>query len=245
MRLSIVAATTALTLFHAPVYALVVAPTNVTGTSTVPVLSSSFGSLDTAFNFGGVGLTRDGILFQGVTSPGGNPISISNAPFTAEMSCGCAVGGLFNASFGSDSLFETEIFATALSQTLSISGLDENRDYLFQFLHGDTRTGSFNNFDNFVTFTDNSGNSAQTRLVFGTAGTSVGAPYAVIPVLVSGATSLTYFMSNDGIPRGSSMSGLVIQSKSSAVPGPLPLLGVGAAFGFSRKLRRRISGRAS
>jgi len=26
-----------------------------------------------------------------------------------------------------------------------------------------------------------------------------------------------------------------------AVPGPLPLLGAGIAFGFSRKLRRRIS----
>jgi hypothetical protein len=27
-----------------------------------------------------------------------------------------------------------------------------------------------------------------------------------------------------------------------AVPGPLPLLGAGVAFGFSRKLRRRING---
>jgi hypothetical protein len=26
------------------------------------------------------------------------------------------------------------------------------------------------------------------------------------------------------------------------VPGPLPILGIGAAFGFSRKLRKRIKG---
>ena len=29
------------------------------------------------------------------------------------------------------------------------------------------------------------------------------------------------------------------------VPGPLPLLGVGAAFGFSRNLRKRIKGSKS
>jgi hypothetical protein len=31
-----------------------------------------------------------------------------------------------------------------------------------------------------------------------------------------------------------------IQSDPTAVPGPLPILGIGAAFGFSRKLRKRI-----
>ena len=33
----------------------------------------------------------------------------------------------------------------------------------------------------------------------------------------------------------------VANAPTSAVPGPLPILGAGAAFGFSRKLRRRIS----
>jgi hypothetical protein len=37
---------------------------------------------------------------------------------------------------------------------------------------------------------------------------------------------------NPGSPCGSS---------SSAVPGPLPLLGAAAAFGYSRRLRRRVS----
>jgi hypothetical protein len=30
--------------------------------------------------------------------------------------------------------------------------------------------------------------------------------------------------------------------QGTAVPGPLPVLGAGVAFGFSRKLRRRIKG---
>ena len=33
-----------------------------------------------------------------------------------------------------------------------------------------------------------------------------------------------------------------LSSPPSEVPGPLPLLGAGAAFGWSRRLRRRLSG---
>jgi hypothetical protein len=32
------------------------------------------------------------------------------------------------------------------------------------------------------------------------------------------------------------------QTGTTGVPGPLPLLGIGAAFGMSRKLRKRIKG---
>ena len=31
-------------------------------------------------------------------------------------------------------------------------------------------------------------------------------------------------------------------TQTQVVPGPLPILGIGAAFGFSRKLRKRIKG---
>jgi MYXO-CTERM domain-containing protein len=34
---------------------------------------------------------------------------------------------------------------------------------------------------------------------------------------------------------------LIAGSSSAAVPGPLPLLGAGAAFGWSRRLRKRIA----
>ena len=42
---------------------------------------------------------------------------------------------------------------------------------------------------------------------------------------------------NDGIINSSSLSPL---SSPASVPGPLPILGLAAAFGFSRKLRKRI-----
>jgi hypothetical protein len=38
--------------------------------------------------------------------------------------------------------------------------------------------------------------------------------------------------------------GKVFINEVNKVPGPLPLLGIGAAFGFSRKLRKRINGRS-
>jgi hypothetical protein len=46
-----------------------------------------------------------------------------------------------------------------------------------------------------------------------------------------------------GLPQGASVVnslGLTLTQKTTSVPGPLPILGAGAAFGFSRKLRRRV-----
>ncbi|MCT0206721.1 hypothetical protein [Synechococcus sp. CS-1332] len=47
-----------------------------------------------------------------------------------------------------------------------------------------------------------------------------------------------------GLPTGASVVnslGLTLtQQGPASVPGPLPILGAGAAFGFSRKLRRRV-----
>jgi hypothetical protein len=34
---------------------------------------------------------------------------------------------------------------------------------------------------------------------------------------------------------------VILGAPTAAVPGPLPLLGAGAAFGWSRRLRRRIA----
>lgn len=222
----------AATQFSATAYATLIAPATVTGTLSAPVLDSSFGALDAAYNFGGADMTRDGIAFSGILSPGGNPITLTTTPFTLGMTG----GSLGNASFGSDPLFETEIFASGsfpFSQTMTIDGLDLARTYLFQFIHGDTRTGGFNNWNETVSFTDSSGNVASTDLLFGNAGGALGTPFAVINVLASGTTSLQYDMPTNG-PRGPSMSGLVISS----VPAPatLALFGLGlAGLGWSRR----------
>ena len=45
----------------------------------------------------------------------------------------------------------------------------------------------------------------------------------------------------DTLPQDQTRLSVPVASPSAAVPGPLPLFGAGAAFGFSRKLRRRIS----
>ena len=53
---------------------------------------------------------------------------------------------------------------------------------------------------------------------------------AILNVTGGTIASVTASVSNDPTPP-----------PSSGVPGPLPLLGLGAAFGFSRRLRRRIA----
>lgn len=91
----------AATQFSVTAYATLIAPATVTGTLSAPVLDGSFGALDAAYKFGGVDLTRDGIAFSGISSPDGNPITLSTTPFTLGMT-----GGLLgNAPFGSDLLF--------------------------------------------------------------------------------------------------------------------------------------------
>jgi hypothetical protein len=54
----------------------------------------------------------------------------------------------------------------------------------------------------------------------------------------------TYIVPNDGISNLDNFQNTFIQ-KTSIVPGPLPLLGAGMAFGFSRRLRRRSLRRIS
>lgn len=63
------------------------------------------------------------------------------------------------------------------------------------------------------------------------------------PVVIPGGASQvdfisTLFVSNSNLATG--YSDTVFQIDPTRVPGPLPILGAAAAFGYSRKLRRRI-----
>jgi hypothetical protein len=72
------------------------------------------------------------------------------------------------------------------------------------------------------------------------AGTSVfDEPYQIFTVSKQPTSGgFTYLVPGDyaGCP------GSCVSARVNPVPGPLPLLGIGAAFGFSRKLRKRIKG---
>ena len=67
------------------------------------------------------------------------------------------------------------------------------------------------------------------------------------------SSAILTFQPNFGSLYGSSSSDFssflfgtyqgIVAERTSSVPGPLPFLGVGAAFGFSRKIRRRIRSR--
>ncbi len=57
---------------------------------------------------------------------------------------------------------------------------------------------------------------------------------------LGGPSSLAFGVCSDPRDCPSTVSGPVTFSPASSVPGPLPLFGAAAAFGFSRKLRNRI-----
>lgn len=68
-----------------------------------------------------------------------------------------------------------------------------------------------------------------------------------IPVGLNASTSITselFYASTsetDNVPDNSLTSGSDFTTIATVVPGPLPLLGAGVAFAYSRKLRRRLT----
>ena len=71
-------------------------------------------------------------------------------------------------------------------------------------------------------------------------------PFTLNSGFVSGVNTLDFVAVDSYLLGGflvSSVQGVAtpLNSSTSSVPGPLPLLGIGAAFGYSRKLRKRIN----
>lgn len=61
-----------------------------------------------------------------------------------------------------------------------------------------------------------------------------------VPVIEGIGDQIIYVRDNWSVPNGSGISIDNIDNKYTQVPAPLPILGIGAAFGFSRRLRKRI-----
>lgn len=120
-----------------------VAITRVVNGSSAPVLNSSFGTMDLAFNLGQTGggtVVRDGITFThngviGTTSVVYGTVS----GITATGSSTVAGTAISNAPLGGDTLYNTETYtANNNPMTLVLTGLNPLKAYRIQVVHGET-----------------------------------------------------------------------------------------------------------
>jgi hypothetical protein len=132
---------------------------------------------------------------------------------------------------------------------LTLTGLDDNLTYSLAIISG----GNYNNTNEWniggsATF---SSPTTPTGFIGGTTLTTVsdtsqrsawveGVNYVQFTGLSSVGGSLT--VQNRALKDKFSMNGFQLQADTKPVPAPLPLLGVGAAFHFSRKLRKISQG---
>ena len=135
---------------------------------------------------------------------------------------------------------------------LTLTGLDDNLTYRLSIISG----GNYNNSNQWnisgtATFLDPPTGSIPLEFTGGTTLTTnsntsqrsawvEGVNYVQFTGLRSVNGSLT--VQNLALNDKFSMNGFQLQADLIPVPAPLPLLGVGAAFGFSRNLRKRIKG---
>ena len=123
----------------------------------------------------------------------GIPFSLWAAPYTTAKALGSAVSvvasPIWNSitQLGGDGQYATVAYAsTNVAGSLTVSGLDSTKQYLFQIGFCDKRTNCPYDVSASLTLSDNT--TASTPLAFGTSPT--GDEYALLTVTVSGSTSL-------------------------------------------------------
>jgi len=151
-------------------------------------------------------VTSQGIVFIGLTPNGAKaaPFAATFGNFTLTFDAPefrSGSGTIDYANLNGDPLWETIIWPSAQSGSLTISGLDPNQTYYIQYLFGDTRGMSQPTYLNGTqTFTDSSGNQTTAPLTFGGGGTAT--ELALITVRVSGSSSLRINSPQAGIGIG-------------------------------------------
>jgi hypothetical protein len=91
--------------------------------------------------------------------------------------------------------------------------------------------------------TGSNGTFSNSILSSGLSASTSGGPGSMVNFSTAGLTTQTFTHTFSASGAGvfvNSLGGFYETTGPLTAPGPLPLLGVGAAFGFSRKLRRRI-----
>lgn len=115
-------------------------------------------------------------------------------------------------------------FAIAFDQTVKL--ISYNLSYL-QFTSGISTTFQQNSLQSIETYSAGTGSRSFNNQFIAQAN---------VPILVTSNNN------GDGL-RFAQINSLTVEKQSlpASVPGPLPILGFGAAFGISRRLRRRIA----
>jgi hypothetical protein len=182
---------------------------------------------------------------------GGTVFSLGLASAPAQAACG-TVTLAFLAAGGSvacgDKLFEgfSSLDFAPLSATTTVEFTELNPlDYKVSFIFGDVNnpntglgTGIYSPVY-FVKVLD------PTKSIIGyntqfTASGDVGSIISALTLTDQFDPTLATYQAESELEVGASTKVQVWSHFYSQTPGPLPILGAGAAFGFSRKLRRRI-----
>jgi uncharacterized protein YjdB len=168
-------------------------------------------SLIGAAAFGNAG-TYDGIAF-----------SLWPAPYTTAKALGSGVSvvaSAFNACtpLGGDGQYATVAYTSAGgSGSLTVSGLDSAKQYIFQIGFCDKRTNCPYNVAATLTLSDNT--TASTPLAFGAS--PIGDEYALLTVTVAGSTSLKLDLPQAANAVGPIVAGFALHSAAQTPP-PAP-----------------------
>ena len=175
------------------------------------------GELVKAVVFGNPG-TYDGVPFAEWRPTDTKPFALGNGVSAAMESAGYPVTDL-----GGGGPYQTELYTGGGLQTLTLTGLETNKVYAFQFAHFENRVGGWSRYAGEQVFAAGDGWTAKQDLVFGPGATGdTSRNYALMTVTVSGTASLRYRMPKPG-QRGPSMNGFSVrvvgsQPRSTAVP---------------------------
>ena len=215
--------------------------TTVGSGTTPPNVQTDFGTIVDAVNFGGTAINLLGqggvsIQFLGRSpqSPS-TPAVLQTSPFAIEID---SAGGndLDVDTVAGHPIFGTEVYNQSNTElTLKVSGLDPAKRYRFQFMHGDTRT-SLGYQSTPQTYQIDNGMADVAPLSFNN---SPGNSYAITAVVVQGTTSLTYRMPQ-GVTRGPSFSGMVIEEATAGGTTPQPTPGPGPLPAAAKFLRSSV-----
>jgi hypothetical protein len=228
---SVVAFCAAMCVSFCPEAKAAVVISGVANGSVAPVLNSNLGVMRLAFNLGNGGaMVRDGISFTNSGATGTTSVvygSASGITVGASASPGVTFS---NFATGLDPLFQTESYTSSNNPlTLNVTGLNPLNHYLIQIMHGENRGLTYNG--GLITATDSLSNISSRSLTFGPGGS--GNAFALVSIMVSGTTSLNYFM--PAATRGPSVSGITIQT----IPEPSHWMLLGLGLGAMIIRRRR------